>query len=320
MDLTRGKFLEETRRSAFYFNLLAILVGFVVLGGAAYWGGESIDLYLEVGGGALVSAGLVNLVFGAITLRETTRQVDVAVNDAISDSLQPVRETVLEGAQHGYRWNCFLQPAAPDDPLQEYAYQYLHVAYELDELPEELRAVCIATYDDDVLSRFRRDNYMVRWMVDEERDPADPRVFQFGPVKVNGDPLADREVVELELEQGRAHELRYQVPSNLRYGERPYLEYSAMFRKFTGEDRRIRLVSQLFATTVDAEYRLWVSPEIPLRNISVGTSQVTALGPHDVSSCGETFSAEQNQAAHAVFKFPLQAGSSISFTLERDLS
>ncbi|MFB6307284.1 MAG: hypothetical protein ABEH43_09915, partial [Flavobacteriales bacterium] len=270
-------------------------------------------------GAALVSAGLVNLVFGAITLRENVRHVDRAVDKAISDNLQPIRESLYKEAQYSYRWTCLLKPPKKDDNHPEYAYQFLNISYALEQLLDELRGVCISTDEDGVLEQFSDERYLIRWMVDEGFDPSSEEVFRFGNVKVDGQSITQASKMDLNLDQGKGTEYRFEVPGDKRFEEHPTIEYSVMFRKYIGTEKRFSITSQLFSLTTDAEYRLFVSDDISVERIAVSTSQVTPVGPKGVASCDYTFTgSDQKQTAHAIFQFPLQSGSSINFNIERE--
>lgn len=112
----RGR-LKEVRRTVRVYNTLIFVIGAVVLVVAARLSGQSMVLKgLEALGTTLVSAALVSFVFGAITIRDTTLQVGQAVSNAMQDTLQPLREAMLAEALSLYRWDCYVDRPADNDP------------------------------------------------------------------------------------------------------------------------------------------------------------------------------------------------------------
>jgi hypothetical protein len=77
--------------------------------------------------------------------------------------------------------------------------------------------------------------------------------------------------------------------------------------------------ARVFRTVTDAEFRLSVGRDLGATQLHVITGDVTRLGPHRGMSCGRTYLPPYGPlAAHAQFRHPLQAGSSVGFSVDRE--
>ncbi len=273
---------------------------------------------LEALGTTLVSAALVSFVFGAITIRETTLQVGQAVSTAMQDTLQPLREAMLAEALSLYRWDCFIDCPADDDPLPAYAHQLLRISYRIPEVPRELRLICIASFSDTTLKPFVDDaRYLFRWLVDEGLDPAEHHIFRVAGVRVDGQLLQRGKERRFENQGNLAVEHHYAVPSELRTLGSHAIDFAVAVRKYVGDDRRVRIQTQLFRAVTDAEFRLTVGPHLRPLTLAVQVSEVSPLGPGHPISCGSTYADPYGQVAgQALFHFPLQSGSNVAFNIE----
>ncbi|MGH8906113.1 MAG: hypothetical protein ACRD0K_06285 [Egibacteraceae bacterium] len=319
MSQQRGR-LREVRRTVRVYNVLVLVIGGIVLVAAARLSGQSMIVKgLEALGTTLVSAALVSFVFGTITIRDTTLQVGQAVSSAMQDTLAPLREAMLADALSLYRWDCHVDHAADDDPLPAYANQLLRISYRIPEVARELRLVCIASSADTVLEPFMDDaRYVFRWLVDEGLHPWEPHVFRIAEIRVDGRPLQPGRVRRFETHGSLAVEHRYAVPPELRTLGSHALDLSVAVRKYVGEDRRVRIQTQLFRAATDAEFRLTIGPRLRPVALAVQVSEVSPLGPGHPVSCGSTHPDPYGQVAgRALFHFPLQPGSSVAFTIQR---
>src|SRR5215831_8233127 len=94
------------RRSVVLANTLSLLVGLVCVVVAAFLSRQEItSTVLSLLGGAFVSASVVTLVLGALTVRETTEQIDSAVLRGLQDVLEPIRVPLYAAALAHYRYD-----------------------------------------------------------------------------------------------------------------------------------------------------------------------------------------------------------------------
>jgi hypothetical protein len=317
----RQRRVEEVRQRLLLLNLLGLVVGTtaVVVSVVATDADESVfGKSLEVGGTALVSAALVSVVFGWLTIQETTLRVDDTVGRAVETALQPVREAAIGDAVRSYRWDCHLAGPPQGDPLPDYGYQFVRVSRVQALATTELRAICIASRADGLLERYGDDSrYFLRWLVDDSLDPAEPAVFQIASVEVDGQPLRSPKLHRVQVDEAAAAELRWAVPSLARDLDPHHIAFSASLRKYIGSQQRIDVRAQLFDIVTDAEFRLSVGDGLNATRVLISTSEVSRLGPPQAVSCGPLVPGAPAPVAVAQFRGPLQPGSAVSFSVDR---
>ena len=312
----RAQQLIEVQRGVRIYNFLFLIVGAAAVAAAVAIADEDLlETVLALTGGALVSAALISFVFGSVTIRETTLQVDHAVMKGMEEVLEPVREALFLDAWSSYRWDCYLDLPENATPAG-YADQLIRISYRDPDLPTEVRLVCAASNEDDALEPYLDDErYIFRWLVEPDLDPTDPGVFDVGYLHVEGQALepVDRLVSEGSVPTA---EYRFPVPRDLRELGRPLIDFSVLVRKFA-LDQHLRVQTHLFRTVTDAEYRLTLGPGLPATAIDVKPS-VVALGATREKLSGATFSGNYgNRSAHAIFSHAIQRGSNVAFVIDR---
>jgi hypothetical protein len=301
-------------------NVLSLVLGTVlVVIGTVLTKQSVIATLLGLIGGAFVSASIVTLVLGALAVRETTEQVDSAVLRGLQDVLEPLRDPVFAGSLVAYRWDCHLACPMPEDEHPDYAYQNMRISYRVDTLPAALRVVCAASRDDRALEAFKAEDYILRWLVDDDLDPTDPKVFRVGMLSVDNQNLRARAPAgTVDVVGGRAHVLTYPVPRNLRQTTGHLVEFQVLVRKYIGDETRLRIQAQLFRSVTDAEYRLTIDPGLGVTRLFPSASEVSAIGVNRGGSIESTFAPPfENTAGIVYLPFPLQPGSTVAFLIDR---
>jgi len=111
--------------------------------------------------------------------------------------------------------------------------------------------------------------------------------------------------------------VRDSVPRNLRQTVGHTVEFQVLVRKYIGDERRVRVQTQLFRSVTDAEFRMTVDPTLGVERLFTAASEVSAIGVARGGSAESTFVEPFDQHAGIVrLPFPLQAGSSVAFTLD----
>ncbi len=310
------------RRSVLLANALALLVGLVLVVIAAFLSNQQVlATVLSLIGGAFVSAAVVTLVLGALAVRETVEQVDSALLRGLQDVLDPIRDPVFAGSQVAYRWDCYLACPLPDDEHPDYAYQNMRISYRIDTLPSAFQLVCAASRDDRALEEFRAEDYIFRWLVDDDLDPTDPMVFRVGMVQIDNEQLKSKPATTTRVVGGTARHLTYEVPRRLRQTVGHTVEFQVLVRKFVGRETRLRIQAQLFRSVTDAEYRLTVDPGLKVTRLWPSAAEVSAIGVARGGSIESTYAPPFDMHAAIVhLPFPLQPGSTVAFLVDRDPS
>jgi hypothetical protein len=301
-------------------NALALVVGLVLVVIAAFLSNQQVlATVLSLIGGAFVSAAVVTLVLGALAVRETVEQVDSALLRGLQDVLDPIRDPVFAGSLTAYRWDCFLGCPMPDDDHPDYAYQNMRISYRVDAVPGVLQLVCAASRDDRALEEFRAEDFILRWLVDDELDPTDPMVFRVGMVCVDNEQLKSRQARTVNVVGGTARILSYDVPRRLRQTVGHTVEFQVLARKFVGRETRLRIQAQLFRSVTDAEYRLTVDSGLKVTRLWPSAQEVSAIGAARGGSIETSYPRPfDNRAAIVHLPFPLQPGSTIAFLVDRE--
>ncbi|MGH9209222.1 MAG: hypothetical protein ACRD2C_00905 [Acidimicrobiales bacterium] len=273
-------------------------------------------------GGALVSAAVVTLALGELAVRETTEQVDSAVLRGLQDVLEPIRDPVFAGSLVAYRWDCHLACPPAGDPHPDYAYQSMRISYRVDKLPNELGIMCAASRDDRALDDFRADDYILRWLVDDDLDPSEPTTFSVGDVQVDNEGLRARSGGSaIAVPGGQARVTSYPVPRWARQTTGHTVQFHVHARKHVASETRLRIQAQLFRSVTDAEYRLTIDPGLNVSRLWPSASEVSAIGVAEGGRIGSTFPPPfDTRAAIVHLPFPLQPGSTVAFLLDRELS
>lgn len=229
------------------------------------------------------------------------------------------RHDTVEDAMSSYRWDSLVAPAPPNDPSPEFAMQAIRIAYRRSVLPETLRVACVAVEDDNALNEMSvEDGYWFRWLIDASLDPSDARNFAVHSLMVDGRPLDRLDDAPLSLSQGPTVEYSFRVPDSIRDGQMRSLDLMAHARLFVADERRPRAETLIFTQATDAEFRLSVVAGLAVRRITVGTTQITPLEPGSRGISGATWGPMPGAvSALARFPFPLQAGSGVTFELDR---
>ncbi len=191
----------------------------------------------------------------------------------------------------------------------------------MDQLPAELRVVCAASRDDRALEQFKAENFLFRWLIDDNLDPADPNILRMGSVLVDNQQLTSGGVGNVETVGGRVRVLTYTVPRNLRETTGHLVEFQVLVRKFIGNERRFRIQAQLFRSVTDAEYRLTLDSGLQVTSIWPSASEVSTIGVARGGTAGSLFAAPFEHAGGIVrLPFPLQPGSTTAFQIDRLLA
>ncbi|MFJ8955159.1 hypothetical protein ACIRO1_34185 [Streptomyces sp. NPDC102381] len=310
------RLINEVRRTVRTYNLLVFVVGAIILVLSVNRAHDDVVVKsLEVVGTALVSAAMVSFIFGQITIRDTTLQVDQAIDDALREVLEPIRENLFAGALVRYRWDCHLDAPGPDG----YALQAMRVSYQVHEIPRELRFICVSSLTDESFIRLAGDHrYVFRWQVDEGLVPGDPNCFSIGHVRVDGQLLHPASPRPTTQYGSPAVEYRFPVSEPRRHRGSHALEFTVKARKYLGDDREIRVQAYVFRPVLDAEYRLTVGEAIGAQILNTQVSGLSRLGSGGLAHYGQTYpDAFGKVAAHALFTTPLQTGSSVVFSIDR---
>jgi hypothetical protein len=308
------------RRSVVLANMLSLLAGLVLVVVAAFMTRQpAVATVLALLGGSFVSAAVVTLVLGAYTVRETTEQIDSAVLRGLQDVLAPIRSPLYASALADYRYDCLLLCPPPGDALPDYAYQNIRISYRVESLPAVIKFMCAASRDDTALQDFGADDYVFRWLVDDDLDVADPAVFTIGEVLIDGVAL-DRPAPHYQpVPGGRARIERFAVPRRVRNTLGHALSFKVTTRKYIGNDRRVRIQAQLFRHVTDAEYRIGVDPALDVARLFTAVSEISALGAAQASTVCCTYPPPYDRhAAIAQLPFPLQPGSTVAFHIDRN--
>lgn len=313
---------QQRRKILVLVNVLGLTTGLVCVVVASLMAHqEVVSTVLSLIGGAFVSATVVTLAIGSLTVRETTEQVDSAVLRGMQDVLGPVRDPLFAGALSAYRYDCLLTPPRPDDAHPDYLYQNFRISYRIETLPATVSIVCLASNDDACLNGFTGPEYLLRWMVDDNLDPDDPEIFTIGAVRVDNKELERRPPTHEAVAGGKARIDRFAVPHDAQVTVGHFVELSITARKFIGRDRRVRIQAQVFRHVTDAEYRLAVDPALKPTRLAVNASEISTLGAAHGASVRPMFPGPFNNLAGLVqLPFPLQPGSVIAFTIDREVS
>jgi len=148
-------------------------------------------------------------------------------------------------------------------------------------------------------------------------DVTNPLIFRVGTVEVDNERLRSNAARTVDVLGGRARILSYSVPRNLRQTVGHTVEFQVLVRKYIGDERRVRVQTQLFRSVTDAEFRMTVDPTLGVERLFTAASEVSAIGVARGGSAESTFVEPFDQHAGIVrLPFPLQAGSSVAFTLD----
>ncbi|MET9861378.1 hypothetical protein ABZY93_19050 [Streptomyces smyrnaeus] len=312
----RRHVIAEVRRTVRVYNLLVLVLGTVALVVSVNRAHDDLFVKsLEVVGTTLVSAAMVSFVFGQITIRDTTLQVDQAIDHSLREVLEPIRENLFTGALARYRWDCHLDVPEPDG----YALQAMRISYQLTDVPRELRFICVSSLTDASFSTLASDDrYVFRWQVDEGLQVLDPACFHVSHVRVDGRQLQQAAPRPATLRGSSAVEYRFPVSEPHRHHGLHSVEFHVVARKYLGSDREIRVPVYVFRPVLDAEYRLTVGESIGAQTLNTQVAGLSRLGMGGLTQHGRTYPDTFGRvAAHALFTTPLQTGSSIVFTVDR---
>jgi hypothetical protein len=280
--------------------------------------GESIqNLLLVLTATALFSGAVTALVFSSLSSRESEQQIGLTLERVLRDVFLPLRNTIEDNAINGYRWTTHLIRPSKADPLADYAIQLIRFGYTRKKLPEEVFIVCMASMDDEALDPYEDPNrYLMRWQIDHNLDPSDKQVFFPAMLKVD-DLVIEPTIRDITVRGVRTCQYRYRIPRDIRSRERNRIDLSAITRKYL-LDSQINVKAILFTTVMDAEFSCTVDSSIECKRLSVGAN-VTGLGPRGEVSSGPTYAAPHSTvAAYVRYNYPLQAGTAITFYIDRD--
>ena len=313
---------QQLRKIVVLVNVLAMTVGLVCVVTATLLSHQQVaTTVLSLIGGAFVSAAVVTLAIGSLTVRETTEQVDKAMLRGLQDVLGPVRDPLLAGALSAYRWDCLLSCPPAGDAHPDYLYQNFRISYRIESLPKELRLACIASNDDACLPNFTSAEYLLRWMIDDNLDVDDPEIFTVGAVRIDNEDLERKAPTHEVVAGGKARIEHFSVPHEVHVTPGHTVEMLITARKYVGNDRRLRLQAQVFRHLTDAEYRLMIDPTLKPTRLRASASEISALGAARGVRAGASFPAPfENLSGLVQLPFPLQPGSVISFTVDPETS
>ncbi|MFG1863557.1 hypothetical protein [Microbispora bryophytorum] len=273
-------------------------------------------LMLGLVSNALFSGALTAIIFNTLASREAEQQMDVILERVLRQVFMPIRSVLDVGAIGHYRFVTHLTAPAADDPHPEYAVQLIRLAYTRRTLPAQVSMVCIASMDDRAADPYADpDRYLMRWQIEEHLMPDDRAMFAPGSLTVDGEEVSCSVRPKMVREM-RICEYVYQIPRHLRRSSSNRVEIAVATRKYI-MDAHVIVKVVLFANVTDAEFYCTLDGSVACDRLSVAAN-VAGLGPRGESSVGSTYSdLHRGLAAHAHYRYPLQAGSSITFYLDR---
>jgi hypothetical protein len=297
------------------FSLVAISILLLVLKKPA--NESSINLVLVLTANALFSGAVTAIVFNSLSLHESDQQLNLALERVLREVFLPLRSTIEDNAISGYRWNTHITAPQSSDPLPDYAIQLIRFCYTRKTLPKTAQIVCLASMDDDALAPFQDPNrYLMRWQVDDTLDPSDTNVFVPLALKVDNQLIVPKTHTK-EVRGTRVCEYHYRIPREVRQRERNRIEVAVSTRKYFA-DTQITSKINLFTTVTDAEFSCTIDSSIKIRQLSVAAN-TSGLGPRGEVSTGLTYPGSYGTvAAHARYAYPLQAGTSVTFYIDRE--
>lgn len=312
--------LQQAKKISRALAAVVLLLGLAAMATYFLWPrGGARGVVVEIAymiANVFFSASAVALILSRVTFEEADLSAKAAIESSIEAALSPVREALLNDCQSDYRWQCLLGLPPEGDALPEHAVQVISIEKTVPGLSNELRFVCVASYDDAALAPFAEDaRYQFRWVVDEELDPLDSAVFDVINVKVNGRALNGRPLSSSG--PAKMSHLGYAIPRELRGLSQYRIEFTVAMRKHVGADSRILIRTQLFKTTFGADFRCIISEALGLTGSWISSSEVSALGP--ISNPVGTVVSRPGVPVdlHIRYGSPLQAGSTIGFHLSR---
>lgn len=288
----------------------AVLIGITSPPGASIW-----NLLLGLAFTSLFTGSVTAIVFTTLASREAEQVLDVALDHVLSRVFVPLRSVTDENALHNYQWLTHLTLPPNDDKHPTLGVQLIRFSYTREALPSVVSIVCLASMDDNALQPFMdTGRYLTRWQIDSDLDPSDQTIFSLGFVSVNGTVLVPS--VKNSVDDGVALcEYKYSVPKHLRNG-RVKVDISIVTRSEL-TDTHVPITVNLFSHVTEAMFSCTVDSSIECKRLSVGTN-VTALGPRGESWSGSTYVAPYSAlAAHVRYNHPLQAGSAVTFYIDR---
>jgi hypothetical protein len=318
---------DSNPRSVLLSGALALVLGLLLAGVAVALSGQPAPAsLLGLIGGALVSGAAEAL---ALTLRvpagpKAVAQVESAPPPGHADTTSTTSTTSELDPGHAgqlaaYRWDCHLACPLPHDEHPDHAYQSMRVCYRVDALASTLQLACAASRDDRALERFRADDFIFRWLVDDDLDPADPMIFAVGTVRVDEHQLTAGPASVIDVIGGAACLHSYQVPRRLRSATGHQVEFQVLVRKFIGRETRLRIQAQLFRQATDAEYRLSVDPDLNVTGLHPSAAEMRAVGAAGRASIGAIYPPPFDQRAAVLhLPFRLRPGSVAAFGVDRD--
>jgi len=263
---------------------------------------------------SLFSGAATALVFTTMASRETEQQLDLSLDKVLRRVFLPFRTITERDAVDNYQWSTHLTLPDAADPNPGLGVQLIRLAYTREPLPSTVSVVCIASMDDSALSPYAARRYLLRWQIDPDLDPGDTAMFSSGPLLVNGHSV-EASVHDHVRGSTRVCEYRYSIPRHLRTGE-SNVSISIRTRKEVS-DLHVPMKVLLFSNVTQALFSCTVDPSIHCKRLSVATN-ISALGPRGESWAGPTYPEPYDVvAAHARFNYALQAGSSVTFYIDR---
>lgn len=308
--VTTGE-LNQARRATTVFMWLVFVLGLV---GALVRYTDAPPAVVEVGGiiaATCIPAFLTAFIINRFVNAEAWLRQQHLVENSIAQSLQVVRSVIQEGAQADYRWNCILSSGPPEFP-QGYALQKIEIFKRVSALQPIYQIVCLAAESHPAL----RGDFLARWEIDSALgDPHD--FFRLRHMEIEGIRI-DPEMTPWEGTAGIL--ATYRVPEMLRQFPRSSfgLAYGWSAPKFVGTDSRIRIRTQVFATTNGAEFRCTLTPDLGAKKFYTASSEVSQLGPGATAADSRADLTEVGPWSLVLrYETPLAAGSAVAFHIER---
>jgi len=152
--------LMQAQRLSRVLGTLVFLLGVLALVAYFVWAqGAARPVRVEIAyitANVLFSASIVAILLSRVTFEESNLSTRYTIENTVENSLAPLRRALDIGSQADYRWHCVLSMPPPEDAFKDYAIQKVSIEKTVDEVPSELRFVCIASTQMTLLSHTRK--------------------------------------------------------------------------------------------------------------------------------------------------------------------
>ncbi|MGF1456767.1 MAG: hypothetical protein ACFB6R_15475 [Alphaproteobacteria bacterium] len=277
---------------------------------------KSIRQTVDALGQALLSTGIIGIVFGQFTRRENFRVTELAIHSVLKEIMVPIRAELLLDAFEHYFWTTTISANPKVGDCIETWRQETNVDFRIRNLPGTI--IIVGVTDSQLLKRYMLDDRcLLRWEIAREFHQDMKAAFYPKSVSVNGQaiPLAKSKIIGVG--SGKILEYHFNIPSRMQDSLVFDVDFTFVLLRSVIPKSSHYIVPTIYKPSLRSRFRLDFDLDINPSHVTAHETGIFPLVDEQETQNLSVYDAdEKTVTSHTVeMNFPVQRRSQILYEL-----